>query len=105
MRKIFTSLLLFPVLCYFLQLCIVGFWYVCPADSSVYDGKSYEIRRGMRDGINFIPILGLLPVSGEPVTLYIKDLDTGEITSRSYDIVYDVHADYHKEFGVEPVGR
>jgi len=77
---------------YAFQLLVVSYWRIVPVSEREHDGVSYSIFSGSGMWDDFIPLVGLMPLVGEPVHLVTRDLGTGIRKSVGYDIADDVYA-------------
>jgi hypothetical protein len=97
MRKL-KKVLIIILIMYLLQLLIVASWHLFPISKREHLGKVYVITRGYGEIFNFIPLIGLTPLFGEPVTLTIKDKASGDKVVEEYDLEIDIYEHYPEVF-------
>jgi hypothetical protein len=92
--QILRRLLLVAACGYTLQVLIVIWWHVVPIARHASHGKTYTMTHGFGGCRDLIPILGLFPLTGEPVVLTIKDQVTRKETVYGFDLEEDVYSTF-----------
>ena len=92
------TLLTVLALAYAIHLIILMAWQLFPIARQEHGGKIYTIKHGFGYYIDFIPVIGLAPLMGEPVILTIKDRATGVKTWGDFDLATDVYTKYPEVF-------
>ena len=97
-KRILIGILFVAFAAYGIQVLIVVSWHIFPIARAEHSGRVYTIRHGFGGGLDFLPLVGLMPLSGEPVILTIEENSTGERQHLGYDLAIDVYDEYPEAF-------
>ena len=103
-RNLLVVFLKLGVAVYTVQLLVVAFWHLFPVTEARDGGKVYKLQRGFGDLSDLMPVIGLMPVLGETVTLTITDEANGKVETEYHDepdSVYFDHSEVFKRHGID----